>query len=525
MRKIYIIIFVSLMFVPSVFGQGSSSADSQGSSGAQKSNDNTDILNEEGVESAQRGEYENAIRQFNKAISIQDAKAAVSYNNLAYTYMLSGDRDTAILFYKKALERNPNMLPAMGNLGKLLYETEKFEESIIYGEKLLQRDPYNVEVRQWLPDAYRLAAKQRMDQLQNPAEESEGDTGAPATRPAPAKRPMSEIGYAAGGQFRYNKIPISLLKKKYKNIKVSMYGPPSTSYIPMDIFGNFWMSPEVQVRFDIKSPYSVMEFPSFISTEEKMEFMFYGKKAFFGAGILFSQSNFREDNISKTKEFITNFEYPIRDDVKLGFTVGSRSEYNYFVLSAYPRYLFTDPKKGPLSIEYDLSKFYMEYRRTVPADEKRQILPGHLEMALIIDIKEAFVLEYLVPPKNKINGHFFGIYDFTIDITFGKIQPMFKKVPTVFGLSITERIYLFELNEKSPRTYGNGFGFFGFDWLKATSGNPFASFHTNSMILRLYLKQMFASRIVLKEEIGYEISGDSGDYNAFSLDLAVGFSF
>ncbi|MES0489193.1 MAG: tetratricopeptide repeat protein [Leptospirales bacterium] len=520
MRKI--IIFISFMIIPlvsSVYGQsGKEKTDSE------TADENTDVLNEEGVQSAQRGEYKDAIRQFKKAISIQDAKAAASYNNIAYTYMLSGERKKAIIHYKKALERNPNLLPAMGNIGRLLYETEKFDEAIIYGEMLLQRDPYNAEVREWLPDAYRMAAQRRMEELQNKGTETDSATE-PGQQAPPATRPKSEVGFSISGQFRYNKVPTALFAQKYKTMKVSQYGPPSTELFPLGLYGNFWLSPEVQLRFNIQSPPSVMEFPSFVSVEEKMEFIYFGKKGFFGAGILFSQANFAEDNVPSRGQFITNVDYPKRNDVKLGVMFGTSTEYNYFGISIFPRYLFTDAKTGPVSIEYDLSKFNIEFRKTVPANEDRKFLPGHFEMALIFDVQEAFAIEYLMPPKNKMNGHYFGIYDLTIDITFGKIQPMFKKVPTVFGFSITERFYFFELNEKVPRTYGNGFGFFGFDWLKATSGSPFPSYHTNSLIFKVYLKQMLASKIILKEGLGYEISSQTGDYNAFSIDLAAGLSF
>jgi tetratricopeptide (TPR) repeat protein len=75
-----------------------------------------------GVIQFQQGNYEEALRQFKKAIS-RDGGLADSRYYLGETYMKLGDREKAIEAYRKTLEVDPNYLSARAKLDVLVTET------------------------------------------------------------------------------------------------------------------------------------------------------------------------------------------------------------------------------------------------------------------------------------------------------------------------------------------------------------------------------------------------------------------
>ena len=72
----------------------------------------------EGYASTQEGKHAEAIPYYQKAIQAlpNDAKTAVSYNNLGWSYEKTGHLDDAIKAYKQALVLDPNLALAKNNL-------------------------------------------------------------------------------------------------------------------------------------------------------------------------------------------------------------------------------------------------------------------------------------------------------------------------------------------------------------------------------------------------------------------------
>jgi len=484
---------------------------------AESENINTDTLNEDGVAAAQIGDYKKAVKLFKKAVSVQDNNVARSYNNLAYAYLLLEDYDNAIESYRKALERNPNLLPALANIGKLYYLKEQFKESIEYGEKVLMLNPQSEEVRSWLPDAYRKAAEKRMYDLenkiaQNVKEEKSDSENAPLVY---SKKPDSKVEMTAAGYYIFD--------KSKKNLTLNSAN--GMIPLPVKVLADIWPSSDIELVTIIENPLTGLLFPNFLISEESMKFIYHKPEIFYGIGVYFSQADFAYDNISGSGKFIHNFRYPRRTDTKIGFTIGSRAEYSSFIFSMFPRYLFKDNEKGPQSIEFDKAIVKVEYKLTLPEKKERGFFPWHTELAFFMDINETYITEYLTEPSQILYGHYLGVYDFGFDATFGKIQKRFNKTPTLLGISFTERLYYQKLDATNNFTFGNGQGFFGFDSNGAVSGNTFPTFKMNSHIFTLFFKQMFMNSIVFKEEIGMEYIVSSKYPNGLFAEFSFAATF
>ena len=87
-----------------------------------------------------KGMYDNAVVQFEKALAI-DPNYAKAYNNLGLVYYAKGMFDEANAQFKNALTINPNLAEAYNNLGLVYYTKGMFDEAIVQFEKALAIDP------------------------------------------------------------------------------------------------------------------------------------------------------------------------------------------------------------------------------------------------------------------------------------------------------------------------------------------------------------------------------------------------
>lgn len=479
---------------------------------------NIDSIQADAVNDAQRGKYPQAIKKFQDIVSIQDQNVAATYNNLGYTFLLNNDYQNAIENFKKAIERNPGLVPALANLGKMLYQVGNYQDAITYGERTISLDPQNPNVREWLPDAYKKAADKRMYDLQNmkiKVNNTEGEKKEGSAIVIP-KKPESRIELNGLLELGWDK----------SGKKLFFYGPTTNIPFPVGFLAELWASPEVQITGQVKIPNMGLNLPYFISSEEDVKFIFHTKESYYGIGIYFSQANFGNDLLYSTGEFIHNSDYPRRNDTKLGFVIGSHKEFNSFIFYTYPRFLFQDMAKGPQSIEFDRSLTKIEYRIVYPEDKKRELIPWHFEIAMGMKIDEYFITEYNTAPSDASVGHYFGIYDLYVNFAFGKIQQIFDKIPFQLGFILGTRFYFQELDDPKPFTFGNGQGYFGFDSNGALSGKAFPTYNHMCFIFDIYAKQMFLNKLVVMEKIGTELPTKTTEpYNGFSAAISVSYTF
>ena len=101
---------------------------------------------------ARRGQFDEAIAHYRKALEINPNVAEFHYN-LGDTLANRGQVDEAIAHYRKALEIKPNYVEAHNNLGIALADRGQIDEAITHYRKALEIKPDYVNAYIGLGDA------------------------------------------------------------------------------------------------------------------------------------------------------------------------------------------------------------------------------------------------------------------------------------------------------------------------------------------------------------------------------------
>lgn len=91
---------------------------------------------DDGMDYMESGDYETAILKFKKAIEI-DPNFAFSWDNLGVCYRKSNQYEKAIEAYKKSLEINPQGRMPLMNIAVTYNLKKEFEEAIVYYNKFI----------------------------------------------------------------------------------------------------------------------------------------------------------------------------------------------------------------------------------------------------------------------------------------------------------------------------------------------------------------------------------------------------
>jgi len=102
------------------------------------------IFIQQGWEQAEKGNYEEAIRYFTKAIDLNPLDAE-SYYSRGTAYFHKGQNNEAILDYTKALEINPGDAKVYYNRGIACYKKDQYDQAISDFSKALEINPNNAE--------------------------------------------------------------------------------------------------------------------------------------------------------------------------------------------------------------------------------------------------------------------------------------------------------------------------------------------------------------------------------------------
>lgn len=478
-----------------------------------------DRLNWEGIDLSNDARYLEATERFQKAINLDDTRAARSYHNIAYTYELAGDKNKALENYQKAVVRNPQQVVSWQSLGRLQYQMGLYKDAVFSGETVLKLDPRNVPVQKWLPDAYAKLAEQRLYDARNDL------SGDPSTNPNCEARPevIGEVGFFASA--------IGAIDKRATAL--NLYRTAGVLTTPGGAYAEFNPLRELTFRLNGQTPYFGILNPTFYAGSQKIELQYNFKYFFVGAGILFSQINIADSKIpGQDTSYVQNADYSSLSDTKFGLFMGGRDELTFFILRIYPRYLFRDASAAPQSNAFDVAKIELEYRHNLRlsigtvVDEKQPISKGPFTDIIIkATIDEIYITEYRPSPGTAAVGHYFGIYDFSIGMEFGKLQREFDKVGKTWGFLFTQRLYFQDTGNTNLSAFGNGQGYFGFNASGATQGNAFSSFRNSSFLITLFAAQMFKNRYVLREQIFFESTPGSERNHALGAMLSFGMRF
>ncbi len=94
----------------------------------QSESKDANFYNSRGVDYGEKGQYDQAIADYDKAIEI-DPKFGKAYNNRGYAYGKKGDYDQAIANYNKAIEMDPEYGKAYGNRAIAYYFKKEYDKS------------------------------------------------------------------------------------------------------------------------------------------------------------------------------------------------------------------------------------------------------------------------------------------------------------------------------------------------------------------------------------------------------------
>ncbi len=448
-------------------------------------------LNEEALKLSEEGNYDKALEKLKIATNIEKI-SAIAYHNIGYTHHLKGAYELATQNYENSIDRDPKLVPPRQNLGKIYYESARYKEAIDQGEKVLELDPKNKQVIQWLPDAYKKYAEQRI--LLNYGNTDIGvgleDMADPFSRLRNLDWYPLRFSYTIVGGFFINKdrsVPRVILL-------------PTTSRLPM--YFNLQLRALVQINIRVATaPIAGLLNPAFFNAEETLEAIYWHKQWFFGTGVLLSQFDTSIDHALGLPNFRLNTDINTASDWKLGILGGYSKKGHSLSMTMYSRYLFRDPtaKTTPHDIRIDRNLFLLTYQSKASSAST----PWSPSFLVEFLINESYISEYQTS-RGPVIGHYFGYYDFSLGLIFPNFGKNLVKFPLLIGFKLVNRIYFVDLNDPNPSSFGNGQGFLGFNTQDILKGNTFSGLRVNSHKLLVFSKQTIHPYLFFQETIGFD---------------------
>jgi tetratricopeptide (TPR) repeat protein len=105
-----------------------------------------------GVVLFQKGQVDDAVAQYQKALEINPNYVAAHYN-LGNALFQKGQLDQALAQYQKAIEINPNDAEARINLGNALFQNEQLDEAVAQFQRAIEINPNDAEAHYNLGNA------------------------------------------------------------------------------------------------------------------------------------------------------------------------------------------------------------------------------------------------------------------------------------------------------------------------------------------------------------------------------------
>jgi tetratricopeptide (TPR) repeat protein len=466
-------------------------------------------LTKKGIQLSEKKSYDEAIKEFKKAIDIHNASSAKAYHNMGQALELKGELVNAIPYYEEAVKRNPAQVPSYERLGSLYFQTGEFEKAVATGEYVLKIDPDNKEVMQWLPDAYRMKLQRQQEMLlAKQKEEEERKKKALEQKKAEEKQYEEELDKKKAPRLLYATLDFTAqLGYYYEGSKFKLNTDEGTLVdMPEWVYVDFTPNKDWELEFKMGNPYLGAVSPNLVNYTETFQVSYLLDKYYLGAGVM--GSHYRDDFA-----FINSFNAKktiAENDFKLGLVFGKKEEKSVLKVALYPRFMPQDTRN---SKGKTLDTGFYEFTYNYTFD---RTLSYYSRVT-------GYDFYYFDNPNRLAN--YWGLYELAVGFSFNKYNDVTREKSLIVTIEFIERLYLRNLNNSDPYDLANGQSMFGIDsknWLK---GRPFSGYYSNSHSLLLRVDEMLTRNAFVYQKIGYEMNTGRGDHNEITLLLGAGAVF
>lgn len=463
-------------------------------------------LSRKGVEFSDKKMYNEAAKEFQKAVSIYNSASARAYHNLGWVYELKGDYPQAIVNYEEAIRRNPKQLPSYERAGYLYYRTGNYEKAVEAGEFVVKTDPKNTEVIQWLPDAYKMMlqkqqemmlAKQKEEEMRKREEERRRAQAREAAEKEEEQKPSRYVYATLDGMVRTGYF---FDGRDYKYVTT----PGMIIDAPWNLYIN--VTPALDWEFDLTTgtPYLGAIMPAVAAQIEKVQGIYHLGGYFLGLGCLITHY---ADDFAFVNEFSLQKNNYRRTDFKAGLVFGFRQDKAVMRFSVYPRFL---PYDGTHSSGKTLDTDYYEFNLNYTVDK------------FLSYYSRLFASEYFFFDHTNRRSNYFGVYGFSFGVSLGQYNTLTNEKNVTITLEFTERFYMLDINNDEPYKAFNGQGWFGASTATWFKGGPFSGFYTSGHELSLKAEEPVGAHFFLYQKLLFEMTGSKGDHNEVALQLGAG---
>ncbi len=414
--------------------------------------------NRSGIAKVRSGDYEGAIEDFEKALTMADVNAARVYHNIGISYEKQGNLTKAAENYDEAIRRNPAQIQSYERGGYVHYTLKNYSRAVEIGKQGMKLDPDNREIPRWLRKAYDESYKKERPKLFP-------DTGKLDHHPEKTLL----IGFETCLIGAVNTDPFGFSIEGNPGLLVDVTSKTHIMYIHEKTWGG---------RIVFGNPYYGALLPDTLTFYERLEGFYTDGSYYIGGGLLGAHYSGKH-HFGRNKDL---------NDIKLGFIYGFKGNKDRVDLYWYPRFIPSDTGYGK-KYTMDVSLFDVKWIRAFNNN---------------FDLYGAFSMnEFYYFDNNKSLSHYDGTYDFSGGcILNNRHDSLF----TVY-LYLTERMYMQNYQNEKPYRMLNGQGFFGLDTGNWFKGAPFSGIKTFGHVLQARFEHNFSKNFKLYEKISFEYCG------------------
>lgn len=475
--------------------------------------------NSKGIKLGEEKKYEDALAEFQRALTIYEKGSAQTLHNKGWVYEQEGRTELAIQYYEAAIKRNPNQLPTYIKLGNLYYLTGKYDRAVAIGEHVITKDPQNAEVLKWLPDAYRqkliatpttktepliiaqnplLMQPNEKPDIKNPPVEEKKEPAAEQDKkkeepktPEANKPPFLSIY----GDF-YLRTGFYYPEKDYKYISTPGY----VFNFPFSFNVNANLSKLWILKINASAPYYGASSPNLLKMSESAEAAIQLGPLYVGGGIIAAQYT---DNFNFAED-LTLYDF------KVGFIFGYKKEKSDMTFTFYPRLI---PFEGSFSSGKGLDIDKLDIMYWYHLDD----VFGYFSK---ISINDFYYFNHDTKRSN-----YYGIYDISFGFTLGSLDEPKLKIPMIFTIDFTKRFYLQDIDNSEPYGFFRGQGWFGLNIGPKDGRSYFSSIKSSSNILSFKAEERIYNSYYLYQKLYIEIVGHNETHHEFTLQAGGGVLF